>query len=207
VGLILPVLVAAAFALALIVIARPAPGWPQLAGAILLAALAGYAWQGRPGLPGKPVRTAVAKPGGETVFAAERPVWFDRFGSDALVLDAADAFIRNGDPSYAAGVLRGELSRNPDRAVLWLGYGNALAAAADGVLTPAARYAYARAVELAPSHPGPAYFLAIAEAQAGDLDAAKSIWDRLASRADMPDRWRALIGQKLQIVARLRHQP
>jgi cytochrome c-type biogenesis protein CcmH len=196
--------IAAAFAAGLIAAARPKRAGVQLVVAFMLVALAGYAWQGRPDLPSQQAARAPTGSDRSTPFARERKVWFGRFGGDALVLDAADAFIRNGDPSYAAGIVRGELSRRPESAVLWIGYAEALVAYADGMLTPGARAAYQRAIAYAPDHPGPAYFYALARAQAGELDGAEETWRQLVRRDDAPEEWRALIEQKLVIAARIR---
>ena len=99
------------------------------------------------------------------------------------------------------------LSRRPNSAMLWIGLGNALVVHADGQVTPPARYAFVHAAELAPDRPAAGYFLALAYAQAGDLDHAEPIWRTLlrAAPADAP--WRQVVADRLATVARLRHAP
>ena len=122
----------------LVILARPARGALYLIGVAMLSGLAGYAWQGSPGLAGSPTPPGAHKRGGDTLFAHERKVWLETVGFDAQQLDGADAFIRNGDPDYAVGLLRAYLGKEPDSMALWLGLGNALQAQADGALTPPA---------------------------------------------------------------------
>ena len=61
--------------------------------------------------------------------------------------------------------------------------GNALVAHADGVVAPAADYAYRQALRLDPEGPAPRYFYGLALAQAGQLDAARKQWLPLAQSA------------------------
>lgn len=190
--------------LAVVLVARPKRGAIELLAAALLLGIAGYAWQGTPALPGKPTAPRANHPASDTLFADERRVWLGRVGPENELLDAADTFIKNGDPDYAIGVLRGGINRAPDSMILWLGLGNALVTYADGSVTPAARFAFERASTLAPKHPAPAYFLALDYAQMGDLDSAEKIWRALlaTSPADAP--WRPLIAEKLAVLARVR---
>ena len=201
--LILGLLAIATFA-ALWLFARPGRGSIELVAATLLLAVAGYAWQGNPGLAGKPTKPRANHPAEDSLFANERAAWMDRMGADSQALDTADAFIRNGDPAYAVGVLRGAIGRKPDSMMLWLGLGNALVTYADGAVTPPARYAFERAASLKPNDPAPAYFLALALAQSGDLDTAEKIWrGQLASApADAP--WRGRVMEKLILIDRAR---
>lgn len=201
--LIAPVL-AMVTAAALIVGARLRGGAPQLIGAAMLFGLAGYAWQGSPALPGHPAPTNRAARGVDTLFAHERLVWLETVGPDATQLDGADAFIRNGDADYAAGILRAGLMRSPEDMVLWIGLGNALQAQADGMVTPPARYAFDRAVALAPQHPAPSYFLGLAYVQMGDLEAAGSVWRELLARAPADAPWRAPIARRLALIDRMK---
>ena len=201
--LILIALVAATFA-GLAFVARPPRGAIEIVAAVLLVAVAGYAWQGRPSYAGHPTAARATHPPQDILFAEERVRWLGKVGRDNQALDTADAFIRHGDAGYAIGVLRGELSRRPDSMILWIGLGNALVSYADGAVTPAARFAFQRAAAVAPNHPAPIYFLALEQAQSGDLDAAETIWRRLlaASPADAP--WRPWIEEKLMLAAQLR---
>ncbi|WP_294391357.1 tetratricopeptide repeat protein [uncultured Sphingomonas sp.] len=200
----LPLLCAAVLLAALVLVARPSRGGVQLAAAFLILGLVGYTWQGSPGLPGRPSQARAAPVLKDSLFERERKAFFETLGPEAQVLDTADAFIRNGDPDYAAGILRGALSRNPESGTLWVGYGHALTATAEGVMTPAARYAFDQGIARAPQNPAGRYFLALAMAEAGDLDQAEAIWTGLRPLAAKRSQWRALVEQKIAAVARLR---
>jgi cytochrome c-type biogenesis protein CcmH len=205
INLFLPLLCAAVLLAALMILARPLRVPLALPAAFLMLGLAGYAWQGSPGLAGAPVEgRPPARLGQPTLFAQERGAFFEKMGLEAQVLDTADALIRNGNAAYAAGVLRGALSRQPDSATLWIGYGNALTAYAEGQVTPAARFAYDRGAVLAPSNPAARYFLALALAEGGDLDGAETIWRAVVPVAEARPAWRQLVMQKLQATAIIR---
>jgi tetratricopeptide (TPR) repeat protein len=169
----------------------------ELLAAALLLGIAGYAWQGMPDLPGQPTPPRGEPKHSDSLFALERGQFLEHFTSDGQVLDAADAMHRNGLESYGIALIRGALAKHPDSADLWLGMGNALTLYADGVVTPAAEFAFKRAVALAPDHPGPAYFLGLAYAQAGQYDRARAIWRDLLANAPANARWRAIVAQRL----------
>lgn len=196
--------IAAVTLAAILLVARPGRGAIQVVAAGLALGCAGYAWQGHPGQAGKPTPPRASQPPGDTLFAQERTIWLERVGPEAQQLDAADAFIRNGDVAYAVGILRGAVARVPDSMSLWLGLANALVTYADGSVTPPARYAFQRAASLAPRHPAPGYFMALAYAQSGDFDTAERIWraQLAAAPADAP--WRLLVQQKLSVLERFR---
>jgi cytochrome c-type biogenesis protein CcmH/NrfG len=88
--------------------------------------------------------------------------------------------------------------------VLWLGLGNALQAHADGVLTPAARYAFERAAAVAPDHPAPHYFLGLAYVQMGDLDGADAVWRGLLAKTPATAPWRPRVEARLALIDRFR---
>ena len=173
----------------------------ELIGAALLLAFAGYAWQGSPGYGGRPTPPRANARPAPSGFAQERRLWLAQVGPDAQVLDAADGLISRGDAAYAVGIIHAAIGPDPKNASLWIGYGNALVAYADGVVTPPARYAYAHAAELAPASPAPDYFLALAYAESGNFDDAAKIW--LAQFRKAPDDapWKRRVAEKLLLLA------
>ena len=147
----------------------------QLLGAALFVAMAGYAWQGRPALPGKPVPPPVWQKLPDTEFAGAREGMLGQFDTAARWLTIADSYHRSGDTQNAAGVIRAGIRAHPNDADLWVGLGNALIVHADGMMTPAAELAFQRAAKLAPDHPGPKFFYGLALAQGGKFDEAETV--------------------------------
>lgn len=198
------ILFALGVGVALWAIVRPGRAVAELILAALLVAVAGYAWQGSPALPGSPAPPRGDRPPPVTGFAEERAGWMAQVGPEAQLLDSADALIGRDDADYAAGILKGAIARQPGSPALWMGLGNALVAFADGMVTPAARYAYERASALAPADPAPAYFLGLAYAQSGDLDNAGRMWRSLLAHAPADAPWRPKVAQKLAMLDRAR---
>jgi len=204
-GWLISILLALAVAAGLALAARPSRGALYVIGIALLFGLAGYAWQGNPGLPGRPTPPSAGTPGQDTLFAHERKVWLETVGFDALQLDAADAFISNGDPDYAVGLLRGDVQREPKSMMLWLGLGNALQAQAGGMLTPPAHYAFERAAAaVPPGYPAPQYFLGLAYLQMKDVDGAEATWRDLLAKTPRDAPWRPRLEARLALVEKFR---
>ena len=148
--------------------ARVEPAALQLVGAALLIALAGYAWQGRPRLGGQPKRAPERGSIPDSGFARMRGDMLGQFDSASRWLTMAESYQRRGDTQSGAEIIRSGLrydQRNPD---LWIGLGYALVLHGDGVMTPAAEFAFRRAAEVAPRHPGARFFYGLALAQGGN---------------------------------------
>lgn len=169
-------------------------GLPRAAGeavaAALLLGLAGYAVQGRPDLPGAP-RTprADAARVAETEIAL-RAKFGDRMGGAQQYLIAADGAMRAGVPAAAIGFIRRGLKDYPRDADLWLGLGNAFVVYNEGQVSPAAMFAFRRAAEIAPLHPGPPFFMGLALAQSGRFNEARDLWQQLLARSPADAPWR-----------------
>lgn len=178
----------------------------QFLASALLLACAGYAWQGSPGLAGSPRAEAARPPLPQTAFAALRKDMFGQFDSADRWLGMAERYIERGDTRQGAGLIRSALRANPNNAILWTGYGDALVLHGNGVLGPAADLAFRRAVGLAPRHPGPRIFYGIALAQNGRFDEAEARWrEALAlSPADAP--WREGLERQIEMVREARAQ-
>jgi cytochrome c-type biogenesis protein CcmH len=61
--------------------------------------------------------------------------------------------------------------------------GNTLVGHSDGLITPAAQFAFQKAAKISPEHPGPPFFMGLALAQSGKLVEARAIWAELLRRA------------------------
>jgi cytochrome c-type biogenesis protein CcmH len=109
-----------------------------------------------------------------------------------------DALARNGQYGEAAGVILGAVERDPKNADAWLAMANALVGHAEGNLTPAAFYAYGRAAQADPAHPGPPFFLGLGLAQSGKLAEARGLWAELLARSPKDAPWRADLAERLQ---------
>lgn len=156
----------------------------EIVAAALLVGLAGYAWQGHPGLAGVPHLLAAEKEAQfDEKLAERRRSLAERYGPAGQWLIMSDSFGRRGLTKEAANILLSGLKQTPEDANLWLGMGNALVAHADGVVAPAADYAYRQALRFDPEGPAPRYFYGLALAQAGQLEAARDQWLPLAQSA------------------------
>ena len=170
-------------------------------GAALALAGAGYAWQGRPGLPGAAPQPRSDRPAGDSAFALERGAMFGRFSSAQPWLIFSDALLRMGASEAAVSALRSAIRENPRDPELWIGLANALTAHGDGLVSPAARLAYERAAALDPASPAPDWFLGLALAQSGDTAGARRVWERLLARSPPDAPWVPGLRQRLAVLA------
>lgn len=161
----------------------PRVSW-ELTAAALLLGLAGYAWQGNPGLAGAP-RNGAASTGKQfdEQVAQLRRGMAERYGPAGQWLMLSDGLGRRGKTKESANVLLAGIKQSPGDPNLWLGLGNALVAHAGGVVSPSADFAYRRAMSLDPQAPAPPYFYGLALVRAGQLQAARDLWAPLAARA------------------------
>lgn len=176
----------------------------QLLAAALLLACAGYAWQGRPGLAGRPKPPPVAQSLPDSAFAQMRQDMLGRFDTADRWLTIAESYQRRGDTRGGAGLIRSALREHPDNAILWIGYGNALVIHAGGMVTPAAQLAFEKAATLAPDHPAPRFFHGLSLAQSGRLDEAERLWTGLVAGAPADAPWRAQVEEQLELLRQAR---
>ena len=180
-----------------------APGL-QLAGADLLLAMAGYAWQGRPALPGRPAPPPAQAALPDTAFAETRERMLGTFDRASFWLRMGDFYHRQGNSYNAVAILRSGIRAHPRDPDLWVGLGNALVVHAEGTMTPAAQLAFDRAAAIAPDHPGPKFFYGLALAQSGRFDEAERIWLGLLATAPAEAGWRPMVAERLQMLEQLR---
>lgn len=179
-------------------------GGLQFVAAGLLLALAGYAWQGRPGLAGSPHRPPEHRGLPDSEFAKVRHDLMGRFGTADRWLTIAELYNREGDTEGAAQIIEAGLRAHPNDADLWVGLGNALVIHGGGMMSPAAQLAFQRAAAIAPNHPGPKFFYGLALAQGGHLDEAERVWRDLLASAPPTAMWRGAIEERLQAIEQAR---
>lgn len=176
----------------------------QLSAAALLLAMAGYAWQGRPGLGGARAGPPIERELPDSEFAKSREAMLGRFDTASRWLIIAEGYQRRGDTQSAAGAIRAGLKAHPRDADLWVGLGSALVSHGGGLMSPAARLAFARAELLAPNHPGPKFFYGLALAQGGKIDEAENVWRAMLANAPAGAAWRGQVEERLRAIERAR---
>jgi cytochrome c-type biogenesis protein CcmH len=164
----------------------------EIAGAMLLIGVVGYAWQGSPDQPGVSL-DAAERPGRpiDKLMVETRQQMTGRFGQDAQWLDLTDRLIEMGQTQTAVVAARSGLRDNRYSPALWVGLGNALVAHGDGLVSPAAEFAYRRAANLAPEEPEAPFFYGYALAKSGQADKALAVWKPLLARTPENAPWRA----------------
>jgi len=170
------------------------------AGAALMLGGAGYALQGspaRPGSPAKPTRES-AEIAGDII--ALRGAIFSRFTADAAYETAADALMRSGDAGAAVKVTLGGIDHYPRSIQLWTQLGSVFVAHDGGNMSPAALFAFRRAMALNPRHPGPPFFLGLGYVQAGQLAEARRWWVRALALTPPAASYRGEIAERLMLL-------
>ena len=162
------------------------------AASALLIGAAGYAFQGRPDLPGAPAQADEAS----DVFplTEARHAFFGDFAPGETWLRMSEALARTGSSEDAVGILQNAVRRYPGDPELWIGLGNALVDHAHG-LTPPAELAFRRAEEVAPGHPAAPFFYGLALARSGDRQGALTLWRGILAKAPPRADWRPLVEQ------------
>jgi cytochrome c-type biogenesis protein CcmH len=189
-------IVAAVFVALIKLLRLPRGGW-EWVGAALLLGLAGYALQGSPGQRGAPKPPVETAKTADEALIAQRQAMGSGFGSGQSWMIVADGLSRRGQYGAAAQVLRSAIHRNPRDADLWVALGNALVGHGDGFISPAAQFAFQRAADIAPDHPGPPFFMGLALAQSGRLVEARTVWAQLLAQAPKDASYRADLAQRL----------
>lgn len=164
----------------------------QLTAAALMLGAAGYALQGRPSLPSSP--REAGRGAAPLPLTVPREAMLGQFTASARWLSMSDALARRGNKDDAVGVIQAGLKANPRDMALWVGLGNALVDHA-GMVTPAARLAYARAREFGPKHPAPLFFEGLALARSGEREPALELWNRALALTPPGTSYRPMIEQ------------
>ncbi len=172
-------------------------------GAALMLGAAGYAWQGSPALGGSAPDPRAATPREDPGTTQLRDEMVGRFTLDAAYLVASDAMGERGDDRSAIRVLLGGIGKLPNSYALWTALGTAYARHDAGQVSPAARFAFARAKRLAPAHPAPPFFEGLAHLRAGDFAAARPYWVRALALTPNGVSYRRELALRLALLDRL----
>lgn len=172
--------------------------WTSLLAALALG-LAGYAWQASPDTPSAPKIAEQADQDENWGLVDDRK---EMLGSDNVSRNdkvlIADAFARRGQYTDAIDGLRAAIDDDPQDVDAWLALGIALAEHSDGVLTPAATYAFDRAVQIAPANPAPGYFVGLALIRRGGFPQAAQVWRQTLQAADTQEEGYVLLAERLE---------
>jgi cytochrome c-type biogenesis protein CcmH len=185
-----------AFGIMAFLLKLPRSGW-EITGAALLFGISGYALQGHPGQAGAPQAPVENARLADQTLLKQRQQMGAAFGQGQSWMVLADALTRQGQYGAAADVLRSAIAKSPKDADLWVALGNALVGHTDGVITPAAQFAFQKAANIAPDHPGPPFFMGLALAQTGRLAEARALWAELLSRSPADAPYRADLQERL----------
>jgi len=188
---------------AALVLLRVRPILWSMVGAALMLGAAGYAWQGHPGLPASPARPNVARASDDPSLIALREAMFGRFTADSAYLIAADAMTRTGDDRSAVRAILGGINRYPTSAMLWTALGSSLFAHDGNALSPPSLFAFQQAIRLAPRHPGPRFFLGLAQVRSGDYPAARSTWAKALALSPVGASYRRDIAVRVMLIDQL----
>ena len=160
-----------------------------------------YVALGSPNLPGEPAFARVHAPEKQQSIAglvgqveanlARNP----NDGSGWEVI--APVYLRLGRFGDAVQARKRSLVLNGESATRQADLGEAEAAAADGVVTAAARAAFERAAALDPHEPKARYFLGLAAEQDGKAEDAASIWRALLADAPSGAPWASFVREAL----------
>jgi cytochrome c-type biogenesis protein CcmH len=104
--------------------------------------------------------------------------------------------------AYGKAIALLQAAHQPVAAVLPSLQGEALAAAAEGQVTPAAKAAFEAALAIDPKDPRARFYLALAESQAGHLDAALAQWVALESESAADAPWRPMVAAEIEETAK-----
>jgi len=169
-------------------------------GAGLVLGATGYAVQGRPGMPGHPVRAFTRPIALDQDVIELRSDMFGRSADETSYVTLADAATRAGDPQTAVRAMLRGVDDAPHSAALWTWLGMAYERHDGGVVSPAARFAFRQAIRLEPGHPGPPFFFGVALIQSGDFAAARPYWARALALSPKDVPYRPAIAERLGVL-------
>jgi len=159
-----------------------------------------YLSLGSPSLPGQPLASR-GPPQSIEALIAQVETHLARNPGDGRGWEViAPIYLRLGRLADAIKARRNALALNGETSERQSGLGEALAAASDGNVTPEAKAAFARAVELDAGNVKARFFLGVAAEQEGRPDSAVEIWRAILADAPADAPWAEFIRRE---VARL----
>ena len=166
-----------------------------------VAALVAYLQLGAPGAPQLPLAARINQDPARTdintlIANAERHLAAtpeDGKGWDVL----GPIYLRTGRIDDATNAFRKSISLLGPSAARQSGLGEALVSKAGGVVTEEARLVFQSARELDPEDPRPTFFLALANAQEGKLEEARSEFSALLERSPKDAPWNPAIQKQI----------
>lgn len=169
--------------------------------ALPLGATALYLAIGSPQLPGAPLAARLAATHENAPIAkliAQVEAHLEKNPNDArgyAVL--APVYLRLGRFADAVNANRRVIALSGETAAVQADLGEALTAAANGIVTVDAKTAFERAVALDKSEPKARFFIGVAAEQDGDKAKAAAIWREMLAQAPPGAPWAAIVQQAL----------
>lgn len=206
-GLLIAALLAALTAAAILFARRSARGGWEAVLAALLVGLAGYAWQGRPALEGSPRNADRAQSAAlDEQLIQLRNTLGNKFSPGARWLTLSDGLARQGNSKDAVNILVSAVRAYPEDPDLWSALGTALVMHGGGMLSPAAEYAYQRALTLQPGARSALFFYGLSLAQAGQAKAGRAMWVELLDGLPPQSPFRAEMERNIAMLDRMSAQ-
>lgn len=160
-----------------------------------------YVALGSPNVPGEPAFARIHTPqGGQSIadVVSQVEAHLARNPDDGAGWEViAPVYLRLGRFDDAVEARKKALALNGDTPTREADLGEALAAAANGVVTADAKAAFERAVARDPHEPKARYFLGLAAAQDGNSDQAAAIWRALLAEAPAGAPWADFVREAL----------
>lgn len=185
---------------------RSSKGLWQIAAAVVLLGMTGYALQGRPTTPSSPAKPLAASEVAANELVDIRADMDQSFGSAKRWLVTADSFAKQSDYTLSASYIQAGLRKDPNNPDLWSALGLQLMLASEGQMSPPAQLAFDKARAIRPNYPAPYYFAGLTRLFAGDLDGAILLWEKTVSLATPQAKWKARIESQLQAAKALQAQ-
>ena len=161
--------------------------------AVLILPLGFYLVLGSPAIPDQPAFARTTAPqNGQSIdsLVSQVEAHLAKNPNDGAGWEViAPVYLRLGRFDDAAAAWRKSIALNGESAARDAGLGEALAAAANGVVTDDAKQAFAKAVALDPNEAKARYFLGLADEQDGNREAAAARWRAMLQDAPPDAPW------------------